>query len=100
GNLRDVQVEAIRQAAGELLPLENFAALAQKLEAALFLDGPHFQQRVHSPVREPACVGCYPSDAGTLRRQLERFFTGANGPGLPGKPRDAKLRAALIPHID
>jgi MEMO1 family protein len=99
-SLRDVQAEAMRQAAGELLPLETFEALVEKLQAALFLDGPHFQQRVNSPVREPACIGCYPSDAATLRRQLDRFFAGPKSPGLPGKMRHAKLRAALVPHID
>jgi AmmeMemoRadiSam system protein B len=99
-SLRDVQIEAMRQAGGELLTLERITAFVAKLETALLLDGPHFQARVHSPVREPSCIGCYPNEPGALRRQLEKLFTGSNGPGLPGRLRDARLRAALVPHID
>jgi AmmeMemoRadiSam system protein B len=36
-----------------------------------------------------------------LRRQLRKFFTGNDGPGLPREKKpDGKLRAALIPHVD
>jgi AmmeMemoRadiSam system protein B len=99
--LRDVQAEAIRQAGGELLPLEVFTDLVEKLDEAMLLDGPRFRERLASPVREPSCIGCYPGDPDALRRQLRRLFTGPDGPGLPGTPRpDGRLRAALVPHID
>jgi AmmeMemoRadiSam system protein B len=98
--LSDVQSEALRRA-GLLLPVEMFAALVQRLEQALFLDGPRFRERLSSPVREPTCIGCYEGDAGRLRRQLERLFTCPGGPGLPQKKKpDGRLRAALLPHID
>jgi AmmeMemoRadiSam system protein B len=100
--LRDIQLEAIRRTGGDLVPLDRFAALAQTMEAALFLDGPRFRERLSAPIREPACLGCYEPEPEALRRQLGRLFTGRGGPGLPGKRRTHKerLRAALIPHID
>jgi len=93
--------------------------LVEKLDAALFLHGPRFQERLNHPVREPACIGTYPSEPEAIRRQLESLFTGPKGPGLTGEvarhsvaasatesratlARQARgeLRAALIPHID
>jgi AmmeMemoRadiSam system protein B len=100
-NLRDVQSEAMRRVGGTFLPLEWFTALVERLEQALMLDGPRFQARLRSPVREPSCIGTYEAEPAALRRQLSELFTGPGGPGLP-RPRapDGQLRAALIPHID
>lgn len=99
--LRDIQAAAIRQLGGELIPLEQFTSLMEKLDAALFLDGPQFRERLESPIREPSCIGCYEADPDKLRHQLTSLFTAAKGPGLPGNRKpDGRLRAALIPHID
>ncbi len=104
--LPDIQAETMRQLGGVLLPLEFFVSLVERLDAALFLDGPRFQERAGNPVREPACIGTYPPEPDGVRRHLERLFTGPQGPGLPGEPLRAltqpgsPLRAALIPHID
>ena len=115
--LREIQAETMRQLGGVLLPLEFFVSLVERLDAALFLDGPRFQERVGNPVREPACIGTYPAEPEGIRRQLEGLFTGPQGPGLPGEMRGGEgakgrggeghvrqakgqLRAALIPHID
>jgi len=114
--LRDIQAETTRQLGGVLLPIEFFIGLVEKLDAALFLDGQRFQERVSHPVREPACIGTYPAEPEAVRRMLENLFTGPKGPGLPvaasfqlpdslaswklaPTPR-SPLRAALIPHID
>ncbi len=99
--LRDVQAEAMRRAGGELLPLESFVDLAERMDGALCLDGPRFRERVAGPVREPSCIGCYEGEPAALRRQLAGLFAGPKGPGLPRtrKP-DGTLRAALVPHID
>ena len=100
-NLRDIQSEAMRLAGGRLLPLENFASLADRLNDALFLDGPLYRAVVDHPVRPPRCIGCYEGQPAALRRQLERQFTGPKGPALPKATKpDGRLRAALIPHID
>lgn len=100
-SLREIQVEAMNLAGGQLLPLDLFTQLVQRLDDALFLDSPRFRAALQAPVREPACVGCYESEPEPLRRQLRQLFTGKNGPGLPrDKKPDGKLRAALIPHVD
>lgn len=99
--LRDIQAEAMRLANGEILPLQLFATLVEKLDEALFLDGPRFRQRLADPIREPSCLGCYEADPDRLKQQLTCLFTDARGPGLPQKQSpDGRLRAALIPHID
>ncbi|HEY1378334.1 MAG TPA: hypothetical protein VGF55_16165, partial [Gemmataceae bacterium] len=81
--LRDVQLAAMRAGGGELLPIEPLSALVERLDAALFLDGPRFAERLTGPVREPACLGCYAADPDELRVQLEGYFTAAGGPGMP-----------------
>jgi AmmeMemoRadiSam system protein B len=99
--LRDIQTEAMRQAGGQLLPLELFTMLARKLDEAFLLDGPRLRELLTSPVREPACIGCYSANPDLLRWQLRELFTGQGGSGLPGEARpDGRLRAALLPHID
>jgi AmmeMemoRadiSam system protein B len=100
-SLRDIQTAVMQQAGGVLLPLELFTRLVNRLDEALFLDGPRFRQAVGRQIREPRCIGCYEGEPGALRRQLEGLFTGPGGPGLPRTGScDSQLRAALIPHID
>src|SRR5947209_19180036 len=70
-SLRDIQAEAMRQAGGEVLPLELFTDLVCRLEDALFLEGPRFREVAHHAVREPRCVGCYESEPAALPRQLD-----------------------------
>jgi AmmeMemoRadiSam system protein B len=99
--LRDIQAEAMRRGGGELIPLATLAALARKLEQALFLEGGEFRRLVEAPVRPPRCIGCYEGEPCALKRQLDRLFTGSRGPGSPKNNRpNGQLRAALIPHID
>ena len=99
--LRDIQAEAMRQIGGQILALDLFTALVQRLDEALLLESPRFHERLSSPIREPACIGCYAAEPEVLRQQLERLFTDPRGPGLPREPKpDGRLRAALVPHID
>jgi AmmeMemoRadiSam system protein B len=99
--LRDIQAEAMRQVGGQLLPVEVFARLAERLADALFLEGPSYRARVESPVRAPACIPSYGSDPEALRQTIARLFAGPGGPGLPGEPRpDDRFCGALVPHID
>jgi MEMO1 family protein len=100
-SLRDVQALVMQQLGGQLVPLEVLQRLAERLEDALFLDGPRFRAAADDPVRRPACIGCYEAEPGPLRNQLRRLFTDPGGPGLPEERRpDGRLRAALVPHID
>jgi MEMO1 family protein len=99
--LRDIQAEAMRQVNGQLLSLDLFASLVEKLDEALFLESPRFRQRLNGSVREPSCIGCYAAEPEALRRQLLGLFTDPRGPGLPrGQSPGGQLRAALLPHID
>jgi AmmeMemoRadiSam system protein B len=101
--LRDIQTQTMNQLGGILLPMEFFISLVERLDAALFLHGPRFQERVSHPIREPACIGTYQAEPEALRRQVEGLFTDSRGPGLPTSaptPPGSPLRAALIPHID
>jgi len=71
------------------------------MDETLFLKGSRFKGGLRGTLREPSCLGCYEAEPAALRRQIHRLFSGAKGPGLPGKPKQgAALRAALIPHID
>ena len=100
-SLREVQGAVMEMAGGQLIPIEFFTTLVERLDDALFLDGPRYQEYLRSPVREPSCIGCYEADPDKLRRQIRGLFTNGKGPGLPGEGKpDGKLRAALIPHID
>ena len=56
--LRDIQAETMRQLGGVLLPLEFFVSLVERLDAALLLDGPRFQERAvcTAPPPEYLCV--------------------------------------------
>ena len=99
--LRDVQAEIISLVGGQLVPLEWFSSLANRLDEAIFLDGSRFRDLLGGPIRPPACIGCYEAEPDDLRRQLRQQFTGPKGPGLPTEKRtNGRLRAALIPHID
>jgi AmmeMemoRadiSam system protein B len=99
--LQEIQAEAMRQVNGQLLTLDLFSNLVDKLEEALFLESPRFRQCLAGPVREPSCIGCYAGEPDALRRQLGRLFTDPRGPGLPSEPRpEGRLRAVLLPHID
>ena len=92
--LREIQCEVMRQGDGQLLPLDAFTALAEKMDGAFFLDGPRFRQLLAGPVREPSCIGCYEAEPDALRRQLAGLFTGPGGPACPpaGRPTAPSAR--------
>ncbi len=82
-NLGDIQQAARRHQGGEVPPLERFLRLADKLDDALLLEGPRWQERITAPIREPACIGCYDGDAEILAGDIQGLFTMDGGPGLP-----------------
>jgi MEMO1 family protein len=99
--LLDVQGQVIGLLGGQVVPLEVFTALAERLDRALFLDTPRFRAAVDGPVRKPCCHGVYSADPGEFRLQMRELFTHPHASGLPGPPRDdGRLRAVLAPHID
>lgn len=99
--LSDIQMVATQLAGGTPIPLDAIGRLAERLAAALFLDGPAFQARINHSVRAPSCTGSYGTDPAAVRSLLDGLFKGPGGSGLPGKRQpDERLRAVLVPHID
>jgi AmmeMemoRadiSam system protein B len=103
--LSDIQAEALRNIDGLSGPAELFHQLVQKLDDALFFEGPRFRSRLRehasNPIRPPACTSSYGEAPVPLRYSLDRLFTAPDGPGRPGPRRpDPHFRAALLPHID
>ena len=99
--LRDIQAEAMQELGGQLVPLDSFTSLVEKLDEGLFLDGPRFRAKLAEPIRQPSCIGCYEAEAGRGSPAVEEAVHRRRGPGLPnGRKPDGPLRAALIPHID
>lgn len=99
--LRDVQTEAMRPLGGQLLPLQLFADLAGRLDAADFLDGQRFREKAFGPVRQATHQESYGQSAEAIRHHLDRLFDHPDGAGVPGAPRpDERIRAVLAPHID
>jgi hypothetical protein len=99
--LRDIQAEAMHLTDHQFLTIETLLSFLERMERALFLDGPGFRERVDGPIRFPVCLGSYEADPHALRDQLRQFFTATGGPGLPRYSHTTRqLRAALVPHID
>ncbi len=108
-SLRDIQEELTRQS-GRLVFLDHIGTMLEKLDEALLLEGDRFQQAFQKkiedyrkkPFRPSSHAGLsYSADADDLKRELETFFVGEGGPGLPDFFADTARPVGLIaPHID
>ena len=86
--LIDIQAKVLRQT-GLFLALGELEDLVRRLDAAMILDGPTFtafHQSYRESGRRPAALAgrSYAATVRSLRAQLEQFFVGSNGAGLPG----------------
>jgi MEMO1 family protein len=105
--LVDIQAKVLRQT-GLFLALSELEDLVRRLDAAMILDGPTFtafHQSYRESGRRPAALAgrSYAATVRSLRAQLEQFFLGSNGAGLPGADGDGGrpgVRGVLSPHID
>lgn len=108
-SILDIQ-EAFTRRFGGLLFREQLLEVIQSLDEFLLLDSPRFAahrgaveegfRRARS--RAAMLAGkSYPSDAETLRKQLDGFFTAAEGPGdTPPSPSASAVVGLVVPHID
>jgi len=101
-DLRTMQQRAMRQNGGQIIAVEHFVGLMERLDEALLLDSERFYDYLSGPIREPSCIGCYDRNPEKARQQLSKVFTAPGGPGLPEKPppRQSSIRALLVPHMD
>jgi len=108
-SLRDIQADIVRTT-GEIFPMEDLEEIVRQLDEQRYLDSPAFQdfylslrQEFRNAAARPThhAGKAYEASADALTRQLEGFFTHAEGPGLnwhldPARP----LRGLIAPHID
>lgn len=106
--------EEFRRATGRDVPEEEIRTLIRDLDAAGFLEGEKFRERLKkatdefraAPVRPAWSEGAYlpPDDpkAGALPGYLESFWAHERGPGKepPKSVKKGAIRALLAPHID
>ena len=106
---RDIQT-AFTKRFGEKLPADKLDDLIATLDKSYFLDSPNFADRVRR-VREdflsssdrPAvhAGACYAKDPTPLKKEIEGFFAGPEGPGtIEPAPRQGALAGLIAPHID
>ncbi len=108
-SLLDIQAEMTRRA-GRIVFMDEIKSLIDRLDQAFLLEGDRFQQEFNRkvaeyrkrPYREPAHAGTsYSSDPETLKKDLQLFFTGEGGPGMPDFFSSPRRPVGLIaPHID
>lgn len=101
-SFREIQQIAMQKAGQQLIEVDHFVQLAQKLDDAMLLESQRLHAYLTGPVREPSCIGCYDADPEKAKQQLAKVFTAPDGPGLPTGPRPkaSSMRALLVPHMD
>jgi AmmeMemoRadiSam system protein B len=117
--------QILRERHGEAPTVEQIAAVIERFDEAGFLDSDRFRARRRaledafrrSPVRSAAHAGgAYAGEPEALRAQIDRFFSGPDGPGprvsadwgsagaISGPPQMKEpleaLSGLLAPHID
>jgi AmmeMemoRadiSam system protein B len=105
--LVEIQAGVLRRT-GLFLALHELEDLVRQLDAAMVLDGPTFaafHQQYRESGRRPAALAgrSYAATIRALKAQLEQFFIGSNGAGLPGANGangHSCVRGILSPHID
>lgn len=105
----DIQAELTRKA-GRIVYVEEIQKLLERLDEVYLLDGERFraafEQKVADyrqlPFRPNAHAGMsYSDDPDVLRNQIQGFFAGPKGPGVPEFFSDQRRPLGLIaPHID
>ena len=99
--INDIQRRLSSRMGGTEIPAERLSLVADAMDQALFLDNEAWRATANSPVRKPACIGCYEGDPSALTEQMRDQFLRDGGPGPMISPAtDHRLDALLVPHID
>ncbi|MCA1961037.1 MAG: AmmeMemoRadiSam system protein B [Desulfomonile sp.] len=108
-SLRDIQAE-LTQRTGRIVFSDDIRAIVDQLDEACLLEGDRFREAFRvkvaeyrrRPFRPSSHAGIsYHSDPQALRSELDSYFAGPSGPGLPEFNSDAARPVGLIaPHID
>ncbi len=98
------------QSEGSRVPEETVLKIVEELDRALLLDNDRFAAqrakitdeftRATTRPAQFAGNGGYPETRDELEKQLDGFYTGEFGAGLPGDAAPAPLRGIIAPHID
>ena len=102
--------DAFTKRFGEKLPADKLNDLIAMLDKSYFLDSPRLAERIKnvredflaSPDRPAVHAGaCYARDGAGVKREIEGFLAGPEGPGV-GEParRVGALAGLIAPHID
>jgi AmmeMemoRadiSam system protein B len=105
--LIEIQARLLRES-GQLLALKDLEDLVRRFDEAMLIEGPafaRFHQQYRESGRRPAALAgrSYAATLRALRAQLEQFFVGAEGAGVPAADSGlvaASFRGILSPHID
>jgi MEMO1 family protein len=106
-SLTEIQAIVLRHT-GMFVALQELQDLVRRLDAAMIIEGPTFDrffQAYRESGRRPAAMAgrSYAGTNRALNAQLEQFFVGANGAGVPSAPAETastRVRGILSPHID
>jgi AmmeMemoRadiSam system protein B len=108
-SILDIQTEYMRRF-GEFLYTEKLQEIITQLDENFFLEGERFQEALREKeesykkgsFREAVFAGkSYEADPDRLRAQLEKYFTGSDGPGVLREKRGMNgLKGVVAPHID
>src|SRR5438874_1267457 len=105
--LAEIQARVLRET-GQFLAMTELVGLVGRFDEAMIIEGPafaRFHQQYRQSGRRPAALAgrSYAATLRALRAQLEQFFVGAQGAGVPAADRvagAAGFRGILSPHID
>lgn len=108
-SLLDIQAD-LTQRTGRIVFSDDIREMVDRLDEACLLDSDRFREVYRAkvaeyrrkPFRPSSHAGIsYHSDPQSLRSELDGFFTGSTGPGLPEFNTDTARPLGLIaPHID
>jgi AmmeMemoRadiSam system protein B len=105
--LVEIQARVLRET-GQFLAMKELEDLVRRFDEAMIIEGPAFavfHQQYRESGRRPAALAgrSYAATLRALRAQLEQFFVGAQGAGVPaadGAADGRGFRGILSPHID